>query len=190
MSSDEASCPTEFDPRRLLTPRAAQIVGCARALLEDTTWDSVTMRAVAEALGIRAPSLYKHFRDKAALQDALIAQALKEMGEATRPVESVAGLVADYRDTARAHPNLYRLATSGPLRRDSLPPGLEDWSGAPFLMATGEPFLAQALWAATHGAVILDLDGRYPTGRAPEQTWHELAATFSSRADRPRRHGR
>ena len=35
--------------------------------------DALTMRRLAERLGIRAPSLYKHLPDKAALEAAIIA---------------------------------------------------------------------------------------------------------------------
>ena len=71
------------------------------------------------------------------------------------------------------------LATGGRLDRSALPPGLEDWSGRPFLDATGDPHRAQALWAAVHGMVVLELDGRFPTGTAPEATWRELVRHFS-----------
>jgi AcrR family transcriptional regulator len=40
------------------------------------------MRRLAEALGIRAPSLYKHFPDKAAVEVALMQIGLQEAGAA------------------------------------------------------------------------------------------------------------
>ncbi|GAT70166.1 tetR family transcriptional regulator [Planomonospora sphaerica] len=63
-----------------LTPRAAQIVSAARELLEEEGRDALTMRALADRLGIRAPSLYKHFPDKAAVEAALIERGLMEIG--------------------------------------------------------------------------------------------------------------
>lgn len=87
-------------------------------------------------------------------------------------------LVRRYREAATANPQLYRLSTSGPLDRAALPPGLEDWSVSPFFEAAGDPHRAQALWAAVHGMVILELDGRFPTGTAPERTWRELVRHF------------
>jgi len=172
------TCPEELDPVRLLTPRAREVLDAARVVLERDGWDTLTMRSLADELGIAAPSLYKHFASKDALRTQLIALALKEFGEAVRPVTGVAALVRAYRDVAAGHPQLYRLATSGRLDRDALPPGLEDWSGSPFLEATGDPHRAQALWAAAHGMVILELDGRFPTGSAPEATWDELVTHF------------
>ena len=128
------------------------------------------MRTLADELGIAAPSLYKHFASKDALKTQLVALALKENGEALRPVTTVATLVRRYRKQATTNPQLYRLSTAGPLDRDALPPGLEEWSGTPFFGATGDAHRGQALWASVHGMVILELDGRFPTDTAPEST--------------------
>ena len=44
----------------------------------------------------------------------------------------------------------------------------------------GQERAAQALWSAAHGAVILELDGRYPPGSDLDRTWAALAAAFGS----------
>jgi hypothetical protein len=106
------------------------------------------------------------------------------MGEALHATLADGGTTADllatYRHEAKAQPNLYRLATAGPLPRNRLPAGLEDWAGEPFLTVTGEPHLAQALWSFAHGMVILELDGRFPPGADLDRTWAEGAAAFSA----------
>ncbi len=147
-------------------------------MLERDGWEAITMRALADEVGMRAPSLYKHFAGKDAVKSALVAVALAESGAALRPVTTVAALLTAYRHTARSNPNLYRLATGGPLDRSALPEGLEDWAGAPFFEATGDAHAAQALWAAAHGMAVLEIDGRFPTGAAPEATWVDLAARW------------
>ncbi|BDD80728.1 TetR family transcriptional regulator [Tsukamurella pulmonis] len=172
--------PDELDPLRSATPRARQIVAAARDLLERDGWEKVTMRDLADEVGIRAPSLYKHFANKDALKAVLVGVALAESGAALRPVRDVAALLRDYRAVALAQPNLYRLATVGPLDREALPAGLEEWSGAPFFEVTGDSHAAQALWAAAHGMASLEIDGRFPTGTAPEATWAELARRFET----------
>lgn len=149
-------------------------------------WEEVTMRALATSLGIQAPSLYKHVSSRSELRVALVEVALAEMGSALRTPTSgedpalgaVGRLLGRYRAKASAEPALYRLATDGPLPREALMPGLEDWAGAPFLEATADPFRAQALWAAVHGLVILEIDGRLPSVPAPEQTWTALREAF------------
>ena len=50
--------------RREPTPRAREIAAIALDALETEGPDGLSMRRVAERLGIRAPSLYKHFTDK------------------------------------------------------------------------------------------------------------------------------
>ncbi len=158
----------------------AQIITAGREILDATGPASVTMQAVAARVGVRAPSLYKHFANKDALKAVLVGLALAESGAALRPVRDVAALLRDYRAVALAQPNLYRLATVGPLDREALPAGLEEWSGAPFFEVTGDSHAAQALWAAAHGMASLEIDGRFPTGTAPEATWAELARRFET----------
>lgn len=150
-------------------------------MLEELGWEAVSMRPLADRLGMRAPSLYKHFSKRDQIRSVLVAQGLVEMGDALHAVlarsGSVSDLLAAYRDTGRRNPNLYRLATSGTLDRASLPDGLEEWSGAPFFVVTGDEFLAQALWSFAHGALTLELDGRYPPGSDLDRTW-AVAAHF------------
>ncbi|GAB3959455.1 TetR/AcrR family transcriptional regulator [Actinoallomurus acanthiterrae] len=172
-----------------LSPRARQIVAAARELLEKDGADALTMRRLADRLGIRAPSLYKHFPDKAAVEVELIAEGMEELAraleaaEAARPAETagqietagpadvVAGLGAAYRAYALAHAHLYRLMTAGPLPRDVLPPGLEDRTAMPLVRVVGDPDRARAAWAFAHGMVMLELDGRFPPGADLGPAW-------------------
>lgn len=145
------------------------------------------MRRLADLIGVRAPSLYKHFANKTALETALVEEALAEIGAASHAALSAAGdgtsalgaLLRTYRAHALANPNLYRLATGGPLLREQLSPGLEAWAGDPWYVATGDAALAQACWSFAHGMVILELDGRYPPGSDLEATWRAGAAAFA-----------
>jgi hypothetical protein len=91
----------------------------------------------------------------------------------------VAAVLRAYREQGLQHPHLYRLTTAGPLDRSALPPGLEDWAGEPFFLATGEPHRAQALWSFAHGMVVLELDGRFPEGSDLDRTWSAGAAAFA-----------
>jgi AcrR family transcriptional regulator len=179
-----------------LSARAAEIVAAARALLENEGPEAVTMRRIGDALGIRAPSIYKHLPGKRSVEVALIGTALAEIGEilhqAAGPVgrDSIARLLAAYRVHALRHPNLYRLATSGRLPRGELPAGLEEWAGQPFFTVTGDPFVAQALWSFAHGMVILELDQRYPDTSELDRTWKAGADAFVAAAASHRRPAR
>jgi len=171
--------------RRPLSARSTEVVDTARRLLEADDWDVVTMRRLADELGMQAPSLYKHFASKGAIELALVEVALDEMGDAlhraiARPGRkgAVGALLAAYRRIGLANPNLYRLATTGPVRRGELAPGLEDWAGEPFFLATGEPHGAQALWSFAHGTLILEIDDRFLPGSDLDRTWAAGARAF------------
>ena len=158
------------------TPRAREVVAAARRLLEGEGREALTMRRLGEAVGVRAPSLYKHFPDKAAVEAALIELGFTEAADAFEAAlgergGSLAELAAAYRAFARAHPHLYRLMTAGPLPRDRLRPGVEARAAAPVLRAVGAPDLARAFWAFAHGMAVLELDGRFPRGADLEAAW-------------------
>jgi AcrR family transcriptional regulator len=140
------------------------------------------MRALADRLRIKAPSLYKHLADKDELEALLIAEALRGMGLALhaavdglpartgrpRALDTLAGA---YRAWALAHPHLYRLATEGELPRERLPEGLEAWTAEPLVRLTGGEHRARATWAFAHGMTILELDGRFPPGADLDAAW-------------------
>jgi AcrR family transcriptional regulator len=162
-----------------LSPRAREVVGAARELLEMEGPDALTMRRVADRLGIRAPSLYKHFPDKDTIEAAIIAEGFAESAERfeaavkrdrRRPLRALA---LAYRAFAREHPHLYRLMTGQPLRRDLLPPGVEERAAAPLVEAAGSADRARAAWAFVHGMTILELNGRFPPDADVNGAWQE-----------------
>jgi AcrR family transcriptional regulator len=165
------------------TPRVREAVATAREILEREGPDGLTMRRLAERMGIRAPSLYKHIESKEELEALLVAEAFREMGVELH--EAVTGLATGgsrrkalaelgrvYRRWALAHPHLYRLVTGGPLPRDRLPEGLEAWAAEPVVIAVGgDPDRARAAWAFAHGMAILELDGRFPPDADLDEAW-------------------
>ncbi len=176
---------TSPPPLNALAPRAAEIVAAARRVLEAEGRDALTMRRLAEVMGIRAPSIYKHLPGKHAVEAALIDRGLLEIGLALHAAVEhpgragpVAALFAAYRSEALARPNLYRLATSGALRRALLTPRLEEWAGEPWFSVAGDAHAAQAMWAFAHGMVILELDSRFPEGSQLDRTWRAGVRAF------------
>jgi AcrR family transcriptional regulator len=171
-----------------LSPRARDVVRAARELLESGGPDAFTMRNVAERLGVRAPSLYKHLPDKETIEAAIIAEGFAESAERfevaaaadrRRPLRALA---AAYRAFALDHPHLYRLMTERPLRRDLLPPEVEARAAAPLVAATGSIDRARAAWAFAHGMTILELNGRFPPDADLTSAWRQGVEAFERRS--------
>jgi AcrR family transcriptional regulator len=156
------------------SPREQAIAAAARDLVETRGVEGLTMRAVAEQLGIRAPSLYKHVQGKADLELAVMVSALEELAAALEAAAG-GGLLAigrAYRDFALAHPGPYRLLTAVPLPRERLPAGLEERTARPLVEALGgDEHQARAAWAFAHGMVDLELAGRFPPGADLDAAW-------------------
>jgi AcrR family transcriptional regulator len=175
--------------------RADEVVVTARRLLEEEGAGALTMRRLAEQLGIKAPSLYKHLPDKAALEAAIIATGLEEAavrfeqavdsamtgGDAAGGgAAAISALAAAYREFALAHPHLYRLMHNGPLPRQHLPAGVEDRAAAPVLRVAGSRARARALWAFAHGMVMLELDQRFPPDADLDAAWEAGITAFQT----------
>jgi AcrR family transcriptional regulator len=166
-----------------LTPRGREIVAAARDLLEAEGPEGLSMRRVAERIGIKAPSIYKHLPDKQALEAALVSAGFVESAEAFETAVSgaddpLAALARAYRDYALRHPHLYRLMTDRPIARERLAPGVEERAAAPIVSAIGDADGARAMWAFAHGMTILELNGRFPPGADLDAAWEQGIAAF------------
>jgi AcrR family transcriptional regulator len=164
-----------------VTARQREIVGAARDLLTREGVEALTLGRVAQALGIKPPSLYKHFPSKRALEAVLIAEGMEMWAESLEAAgQTLREIAVAYRGFAHEHPQLYRLMTDRPLPRDLLPDGLEARAAAPVLLAAGDPDLARAVWAFAHGMVVLELAGRFPPDAELEPAWTKAVEAFSS----------
>ena len=160
-----------------LTARALQIATVARELLEAEGPEALSMRNLAQRLGIRAPSLYKHFASKEALEAVLISIGFEEQATmfaaalATAP-DPLASMARAYRAYGQRNPQLYRLMYDRTLNRSLLVPGVEDAAARPAIVAAGgDHDLARATWAFAHGMTILELNGRFPDEADLDAAW-------------------
>jgi len=100
-----------------------EIIAAARTLLaERGRVEDVSVRAVAEAVGVTTPSIYLHFEDKDALMTAVVLDVFRELdgpmmaaaeGE-TDPLMRLRAYGLAYVRFAVEHPEHYRLATMDP----------------------------------------------------------------------------
>ncbi len=96
-----------------------EISGAARRLLEEHGEAELSMQAIAEAVGIRAPSLYKRFANKtdllcAAARDALLelAELMRNPLEGEETYENLQRMGHLYRKFAKKNPRTYALIFS------------------------------------------------------------------------------
>lgn len=87
-----------------------RIVAAALALIDRDGLSAVTMRRIADELGVQAPSLYNHMRSKEALLDAVAAAVMEQVdASAFERLDWRAALEAwawSYYEALVAHPNL------------------------------------------------------------------------------------
>jgi AcrR family transcriptional regulator len=164
-----------------MSSRRAEILDVAVTVLEEEGPEALTMRELADRLGIRAPSLYKHVRDKDDIVAGVQERALLDLGRHLSAVtgRGLVALAEAYRSWARAHPRLYEVATRRPLARERIAPGVEDAAAAPLVTAVGgDEHLARALWAMAHGLVDLELSDRFPPEADLDATWRSALSRF------------
>lgn len=172
-----------------LSPRAREIVAVARQLLEEKGPAGLSMRRLADRVGIRASSIYKHLPDKQALEHAIVSTVFEELADefeaALEHADPVGTMVAIYRRYAKDHPHLYRLMTEQPLQRDLLVPGVEERASLPARLLVGDdPDGGRALWAFAHGLTILELNDRFPPGADIDAAWRAGFDAFRLYAER------
>jgi AcrR family transcriptional regulator len=99
-------------------PRAGlssqDVVAAAAELADEAGYQQLSMGLVAQRLGIRTPSLYKHVKDLADLRRRLATQAVTELGEAVRDAlqgrsgrDALTALLTAIRDYVTVHPGRY-----------------------------------------------------------------------------------
>lgn len=103
-----------------------EILAAVGVLLDETQDEAaVSIRAIADRVGVTPPSIYRHFADKDALLSAVCANVFVELGEgiakavaaAAKPIDALAAAGRCYVDFGLAHPEHYRLVFMRPPSR-------------------------------------------------------------------------
>ena len=100
--------------RRRAGLTADEVVRAAAEIADETSFAHLTLGLVAERLGVRPPSLYKHVDGLADLQHRVAVLAMTELGEITRDAaaglagrDALAAVAHALRDYVTAHPGRY-----------------------------------------------------------------------------------
>jgi AcrR family transcriptional regulator len=202
----------EAAPRRRRAQRGSgeqlreEIIAAARDLLASTgRADDVSIRAVADAVGVTSPSIYLHFEDKNALLAAVVADVFAELDQAmlsagagvADPFERLHLYGLAYVRFALSHPEHYRIAALDPCPTPAVD---EVLASSAFLhlnetvlecmqagiFAPGDPMpVTLQLWAAAHGIASLMITKPFlPWGDVDETTNRVLCAAAFGLAGR------
>lgn len=170
----------------------AEILQAARTLVAENGVASLTLRDVANAVGIRAPSLYKRFSDRNALISAIRDQTFGALLAALKtvpPQSSATGLVRafayEYRLFAHANPELYRLLYSAEFNSGT--PEAERRAAEPVItlmqeLAGPENALnaARAVTALVHGFCIMEINGNFRLGGSTDEAFEYAISNLIS----------
>jgi AcrR family transcriptional regulator len=159
------------------------LVDAAEAVLVREGPGGVTVRAVAIEAGVAPMGVYNRFGSKEGLVEALLIrgfeglrQAVASHGEAD-PIDRLRQSGVRYRQFALGHREQYLVMFGGTLAAGEPTPELRECSGAAFgalvdhvstamaagRFAPGDPRdVAQQIWSAVHGSVMLEMGEHMP----------------------------
>jgi AcrR family transcriptional regulator len=180
----------------------ADILNAGLELLREGGFLALSMRALAERVGVRAPTLYDYFANKEEVLNELFLEGVREIREHFQPVMAssptglsrIIGLGLCYRDFAIANPVLFQLVFG---RIDSsYIPGEEQMQAGHDLylllrheveqaIALGEleaadpDVLSMTIWSAIHGITTLELAG-FTAKCAPDEPIENLSPNVAA----------
>jgi AcrR family transcriptional regulator len=92
----------------------AEAIAAARALVDESGHEALSLRDVARKVGVAHRSLYNHFDAREALLDAVAEDGFRDLAAALRQAVDAAGYVRAYVGFALANRRLYDLMRSRP----------------------------------------------------------------------------
>ena len=160
----------------------ADIVAAARAVIAARGLDALSLQQVAAAVGIKTPSLYKRFDDRAALLAAVQDDVLRELARVlsdaaasgSTPQQGLLAMGQSYRAFACTHARLYPLlfgsgGAPSPAARAAIAPVMA--ALVALLGAASALPAARTLTAFLHGFVTMELSGNFQMGGSIDEAF-------------------
>lgn len=91
-----------------------EALAAAHALIAETGYEKLSIRRVADQVGIAHRSLYNHFEDREALLDAVATEGYEALAKKLSAAKTTDSFVSAYTNFALKNPSLYALMTSRP----------------------------------------------------------------------------
>jgi AcrR family transcriptional regulator len=156
-------------------------------ILERDGAEGLTMQAVATAVGIRAPSLYKHVAHRGELLRLVLDETVRELGSrladvpARSPHARIRWLADEFRAFARERPVAFGLLFSALPEESRVDPAANAAAVRPLIEAVTELAgpehaldASRTLTAACFGFVTMELAGAFRLGGSVEGAWKYL----------------
>lgn len=170
----------------------AQIVEAARSLLETKGRDGFSLSDVAAAVGVRAPSLYRRFEDRAAILEAVELSLWRDLGRALteaivphRSLDTLRSQARAYRAFVKRNPNGYSLMFDVQSRRteegtqaraNALSPAMPGFTA---LVGQEDALLAaRVLTPFLHGFVSMEIADAFRLGAGLDAAFEHGVATI------------
>ncbi|GAA3730825.1 TetR/AcrR family transcriptional regulator C-terminal domain-containing protein [Streptomyces tremellae] len=171
----------------------ALVARTALGLLNDVGLEGLTLRAIAAELGVKAPALYWHFKDKQALLDEMATEMMRRMFDTPDGEFPPAG--GDWRERVtlmmrglRAHLLRYRDGAkvySGSRFTDTAYAGGMDAALSMLVAAGFTPPRAARAWATAYHYTIGYVIEEQSVAAAPDREAIDLAARAERLTDYP-----
>jgi AcrR family transcriptional regulator len=178
------------------------VVEEAEQLADEGGLSNLTLAALAQRVGVRQPSLYKHIDSMDGLHRSIAIRAKLQLAETQARAtagrargDAIVSLARAYRDWARAHPGRYSAAQWVPPPHDAEAKAA-DLSSAEIVAAVLSGYglkgddavdATRGLRAALHGFVSLEMSGSFmhpaDIDRSFERLVQLLATALSSWSD-------
>jgi AcrR family transcriptional regulator len=173
----------------------AKVVAEAAAVADELGFDRLTLAAVAERVGVRLPSLYKHIGSLDALRQGVAAHATRELAAVMTDAavgragaDALHAVAAAYRDYGRAHPGRYAATVRAPHPSDEEHTAASDASLRVVLAVlagygiTGDDAVdaTRSLRAALHGFVTLEAAGGFGMPREVDRSFDRFLTSFDA----------
>jgi AcrR family transcriptional regulator len=171
------------------------VVAEAAQVADELGFDRLTLAAVADRVGVRLPSLYKHVASLDALRQGVAAQATRELAEVVTDAavgrsgaDALHAVAAAYRGYGRAHPGRYAATVRAPDPADEAHTAASDAIlRVVFAILAGYGIggddavdATRSLRAALHGFVTLEAAGGFGLPRAVDRSFDRFLGAFDA----------
>ncbi len=177
-------------PRTRAGLDTAAVVDAAAVLADADGLDRLTLAALAQRLGVRAPSLYVHIDGLSDLRSRLAVRGCGQLHDALASaaagragLDALSAVAEAYRDFALAHPGLYAATQSGLGEDPRVDAAATAVAEVIFAVMRGYGLVGEdavhavrAIRSALHGFVVLHERGGFAMSADREESFRRMVA--------------